>query len=117
MVAWSPFCICFGVGLGAKLEQATADHEAVLTSNAALHAHSQFPGRTLINLMNEAIKVSLIGSGRLSCVPLVIRVAALISERVVSPRHCTGTAVQLHSQLHSQVHCMAGLHAKTLVRV
>jgi hypothetical protein len=52
-------------GLGAKLEQATTDHEAALTSNAALHAHSQFPGRALINLMNEAIKVSL--AGRVCC--------------------------------------------------
>lgn len=89
--------MCAHVGLGAKLEQATADHEAALTSNAALHAHSQFPGRTLINLMNEAIKVRLIGGGRLSCSSRVIRAAVLSSECVVSFRQCIGTAVQLRS--------------------
>jgi hypothetical protein len=45
-------------GVAAKLEQATADHEAALTSSTAFNAHSQFPGRALINILNEAIKVS-----------------------------------------------------------
>lgn len=50
--------VCCAAGLAAKLEQATADHEAALTSTAAFNPHSQFPGRTLINIMNEAIKVN-----------------------------------------------------------
>jgi len=44
-------------GLGAKLEQATSDHEAALKSTSTFTVHSQFPGHMLMNIMNEAIKV------------------------------------------------------------
>lgn len=44
-------------GLGAKLEQATSDHETALNSTSTFTVHSLFPGRMLMNIMNEAIKV------------------------------------------------------------
>lgn len=40
-----------------KLLKETAEHEEALNSGS-LNVHTQFPGRALINLLNEGIKVS-----------------------------------------------------------
>lgn len=51
-------------GMCKKLMEATADHEAALTNDNTLTVHTQFPGRVLIHLLTEGIKVGvLLGAG------------------------------------------------------
>jgi len=44
-------------GLGDELEQATKDHETALNSTSTFTVNSLFPGRKLMNIMNDSIKV------------------------------------------------------------
>lgn len=56
--------LCDRAGLGAKLEGATADHEAALNDTNMFSNATLFPGRALIQIMTEAVKVGGCVSGR-----------------------------------------------------
>lgn len=57
--AYSVGAVC-NAGMCKKLLEATADHEAALTNNNTLTVHTQFPGRVLIHLLSEGIKVGVL---------------------------------------------------------